>query len=271
MIDFEIKTRKKLGQNFLVDKNIADKIINSADLKRDENVIEIGPGLGMLTERILKKVDHLTVIEIDNRIVDILNEKFVNKINENRLKIIHADALKVDWLQFEDPFVVISNLPYQISTPILFLLQDLGARIDRMVLMLQQEVGDRIVSSPGSKVYGTLSVLFQKDFLINRLFKVSPTVFKPEPEVMSGVLNFVRRIEPVVKLRDKDFFKKVVKASFGTRRKTLRNCLKQNKFIKSPEDVQLLEKSTDIDLNRRGETLTLQEFAKLSEFLFNNN
>lgn len=257
----------KLGQNFLIDNNIANKIIDLADLNKNENVIEIGPGRGILTERILDKVDQLTAIEIDDRLVDELKTRFSKEVEEKRLILINNDALKADWHQFKTPFTVVSNLPYQISSPILFLLQELGEKVGRMILMLQMEVANRLAANPGTKEYGAITVFLQNDFEITKLFKVSPFVFSPRPEVESVVLSLVRREKPLIDISDKVFFKRVVKGSFGTRRKTLKNALKIAELLSPQEKSKPIDNIAGIDLKRRGETLSLKEFSLLYYFL----
>lgn len=263
---FEIKPNKKLGQNFLTDSNIADKIVDSADLIPTNHVVEIGPGKGILTERILKKVEQLTAIEIDSRLTDELKEKFQSEIEEQRLILIHNDALKVSWNQFQKPLTVISNLPYQITSPILFLLHDLGTKVEQMVLMVQEEVGSRLLAKPCTKDYGAITIFLQNDFEITKLFKVSSSVFSPKPRVDSVVLKFDRRSKPIINISDYDFFRRVVKGAFATRRKTLKNSLKHAGILLPEDEIANFKTATGIDPSRRGETLTIHEFHTLYDY-----
>jgi len=265
--DKGIRPRKKLGQNFLVDNHIADEIVNAAALKENEVVAEIGPGLGILTERILNKVSQLTVIEKDQRMRDVVEERFSDEIVNQKLKIIPGDALKVDWESFPSDLVVISNLPYQISTPILFRMLELGDKINRMVLMFQKEVGDRLVASPGTKAYGALSVFIQVYFKISTCLIVPATSFFPPPKITSIVLSFVRRKEPAVEIVDQDLFRKVVKGAFANRRKTLLNNLKMAFPDVPTGDWESVSSETGIDFKRRGETLDLGEFSTLTKYI----
>ncbi|HLB59682.1 MAG TPA: 16S rRNA (adenine(1518)-N(6)/adenine(1519)-N(6))-dimethyltransferase RsmA [Bdellovibrionota bacterium] len=259
-----IRPRKSLGQHFLHDENIANNIVEAAYIKKTESVVEVGPGLGILTERLLEKTPNLTVIEKDSKMQEALRERFSDAIRQDQLKILCDDALKVDWKTFPKELVVVSNLPYQISTPILFLFIDLGDQIDRMVLMFQKEVGDRLLAKPGTKAYGVLSVLVQLCFEIRKCFVVPSSAFFPAPKVTSIVLSFSRRPKPAAEINDEQLFKKVVKAAFGTRRKTLLNALKRSFPELGRESLGWISKVSGVDLKRRGETLSLQEFASLT-------
>ena len=257
----------KLGQNFLIDKNIADKIVGLAALDTTSRVVEIGPGRGILTERILEKIEKLTAIEIDESLTENLKAKFKSEIEANRLILIHNDVLQVNWDHFRGPLIIISNLPYQITSPILFLLQGLGATVERMILMMQKEVGDRLLAKPCTKDYGAITIFLQNDFEITKLFKVPPSVFSPRPKVDSIVLKLNRRSKPLLNISDDDFFKRVVKGAFGTRRKTLKNALKHAGILLSEKEATNLKTTTGIDPVRRGETLTISEFHALYAYI----
>ncbi|MBI3399765.1 MAG: ribosomal RNA small subunit methyltransferase A [Deltaproteobacteria bacterium] len=266
---------KRFSQNFLTDERIASKIIDLLRLTPDDIVIEVGPGLGILTERLLDTGARILTIEIDRGLADVLKKRFCDRDN---FEIINEDALKVSYKELasrygiksapagiKQGFKVVSNLPYNISTPIIF--KFLGEReiFLTLLLMLQKEVADRIVSDPDTKEYGVVSVLVQLLADVAIEFEVPPSCFYPEPKVYSSIVRFNILQRPRVEVDDIIFFKKVVKASFGQRRKTLLNALKVLKLpaLKIKGALEL----SDIDPQRRGETLTLKEFGVLSNEL----
>ena len=258
--------RKRFSQNFLTDRNIAARIVNALGLKGDDAVIEIGPGLGILTDGLLESGAKVIGIEIDRDLAGGLKERFDGR---NNLEIINADALKISYkelaAQRKEKLKVVSNLPYNISTPIIFKLLEEREIFSMFLLMLQREVAQRIVSPPDNKEYGVLSVMVQLLADVKIEFDVPPSCFHPAPKVYSSVVRFNILNKPRIDVEDIAFFKKVVKASFGQRRKTLLNALKSLNI----ETSQLLEllNIINIDSKRRGETLTLEEFAVLSRGL----
>ena len=258
--------RKRFSQNFLTDRNIAARIVNALGLKGDDAVIEIGPGLGILTEGLLDSGVKVIGIEIDRDLAGRLKERFDGR---NNLEIINADALKISYkelaAQRKEKLKVVSNLPYNISTPIIFKLLEEREIFSMFLLMLQKEVAQRIVSPPDNKEYGVLSVMVQLLADVKIEFDVPPSCFHPAPKVYSSVVRFNILNKPRVDVEDIAFFKKVVKASFGQRRKTLLNALKSLN-IETSQLVELLN-IINIDSKRRGETLTLEEFAVLSREL----
>lgn len=255
---------KSLGQNFLVDGNIIDKIIEAADIRPGQAVLEIGPGRGALTEHLVKRAERLVLIEFDHALAAFHRER--HKDNQ-RVTVIDGDVLKVDLdaLLSETPekWNVVANLPYNISTEVLFRLYAVHARLARMTLMLQKEVGDRLAAPPDCSAYGVTTVLLGLWFDITRAFVVHPGSFHPSPKVDSAVLNFIPRLEPRADVGDEDVFRSVVKSAFSMRRKTLANCLKSAEFAKNVDCGALLDEC-GIDGRRRGETLSLEEFAVLS-------
>lgn len=266
---------KRFSQNFLTDERIAGKIIDALELTADDTVIEIGPGLGILTERLLDAGAKVLAIEIDKGFADILDKRFGGRDN---FEIINQDALKISYkalfcrggkkltpADIKQGFKVVSNLPYNISTPMIFELLDEREVFSLLVLMLQKEVAQRIVSQPDAKEYGVLSVFVQLLADVRIEFNVPPSCFYPAPKVYSSVVRFDILQRPRVEVDDMEFFKKVVKASFGQRRKTLFNALKALKLpvLKIRSALEL----SQIDLQRRGETLTLEEFGILSNKL----
>jgi len=258
--------RKRFSQNFLTDRNIAARIVNALGLKGDDAVIEIGPGLGILTEGLLDSGAKVIGIEIDRDLAGGLKERFDGR---NNLEIINADALKISYkelaAQRKEKLKVVSNLPYNISTPIIFKLLEEREIFSMFLLMLQKEVAQRIVSPPDNKEYGVLSVMVQLLADVKIEFDVPPSCFHPAPKVYSSVVRFNILNKPRIDVEDIAFFKKVVKASFGQRRKTLLNALKSLN-IETPQLVELFN-IINIDSKRRGETLTLEEFAVLSREL----
>ena len=263
---YGLMPRKRFSQNFLTDRNIAARIVNALGLKGDDAVIEIGPGLGILTEGLLDSGAKVIGIEIDRDLAGRLKERFDGR---NNLEIINADALKISYkelaAQRKEKLKVVSNLPYDISTPIIFKLLEEREIFSMFLLMLQKEVAQRIVSPPDNKEYGVLSVMVQLLADVKIEFDVPPSCFHPAPKVYSSVVRFNILNKPRIDVEDIAFFKKVVKASFGQRRKTLLNALKSLN-IETPQLVELLN-IINIDSKRRGETLTLEEFAVLSREL----
>jgi 16S rRNA (adenine1518-N6/adenine1519-N6)-dimethyltransferase len=257
---------KSLGQNFLVDNNIIDKIIRSAGIKTDDCVLEIGPGRGALTEHLARKAGRLVLIEYDHALAADLKERYVD---DPRVTVVDADILAVDLasvLGDATGWKVVANLPYNISTAVLFRLLEVRDRLTRMVLMLQKEVGDRLVAAPDCADYGVTTVLLGLWFDMRREFIVSPGCFHPRPKVDSAVLSFVPLAGPRVPVGDEAVFRRVVKGAFGMRRKTLINCLKAAELT-TIDDLRGILAECGIDGQRRGETLSLDEFAALSRRL----
>ncbi|MGZ5030869.1 MAG: 16S rRNA (adenine(1518)-N(6)/adenine(1519)-N(6))-dimethyltransferase RsmA [Methylobacter sp.] len=252
--------RKRFGQNFLHDHNIIYNIISSIQAKPDQHWVEIGPGQGALTEPLLKQGVRLEVVELDRDLVALLREKFKQYPN---LKIHSADALRFDFSSLADTdkkLRVIGNLPYNISTPLMFHLLDNAWCIEDMHFMLQKEVVDRICAAPGSKKYGRLSVMMQYYCATELLFDVPPESFDPAPQVMSAIVRLVPHRQPPVAVNDIAKLNRVVTQAFSQRRKTLRNSMK--KLIAEEEIVAL-----GIDPTLRAENISLAEFAGLSNLL----
>ncbi|MFZ2312825.1 MAG: 16S rRNA (adenine(1518)-N(6)/adenine(1519)-N(6))-dimethyltransferase RsmA [Methylobacter sp.] len=252
--------RKRFGQNFLHDHNIIYNIISSIQAKPGEHWVEIGPGQGALTEPLLKTGIHLEVVELDRDLVTLLKEQFKQYDN---LQIHSADALRFDFSALAEDgkkLRIIGNLPYNISTPLMFHLLDNAYCIEDMHFMLQKEVVDRICAAPGSKKYGRLSVMMQYYCATELLFDVPPESFDPAPKVMSAIVRLVPHQQPPVQVNDIAKLNRVVTQAFSQRRKTLRNSLK--KLITEEEIVAL-----NIDPTLRAETISLADFAKLSNLL----
>ncbi|MFB9758745.1 16S rRNA (adenine(1518)-N(6)/adenine(1519)-N(6))-dimethyltransferase RsmA [Ectobacillus funiculus] len=267
--------KKSLGQNFLIDTNVLNRIVDFAEMSSETAAIEIGPGIGALTEQLAKRAKKVIAFEIDQRLLPILGETLEPYDN---VKIIHSDVLKANVKQVvEEEFekdqdiMVVANLPYYVTTPILFKLLEEQLPIRGIVVMLQKEVADRIAAAPGTKDYGSLSIALQYYTEAETVMIVPRTVFVPQPNVDSAVIRLTKREKPAVMVQDEAFFFEVVRASFAQRRKTLMNNLVNN-LQGIPKDKELLEQTLQeagIDPKRRGETLTIEEFGRLSDALYN--
>ena len=265
--------KKSFGQNFLTDTNILQKIVDTAEVDEQVNVIEIGPGIGALTEFLAERAAEVMAFEIDHRLVPILADTLRDFDN---VTVVNEDILKVDLAQhiqnFKNPDLpikVVANLPYYITTPILMHLIESGIPFSEFVVMMQKEVADRISAQPNTKAYGSLSIAVQYYMTAKVAFIVPRTVFVPAPNVDSAILKMVRRPEPAVAVEDEKFFFKVSKASFTHRRKTLWNNL-TGYFGKSEEVKDKLTKALDqagLSPSVRGEALSLAEFASLADAL----
>ena len=267
------RAKKRLGQNFLVDENIIDAIINISDIKSDDIVVEIGSGLGFVTERLVKIANKVFAVELDN---DLIFE--LEKIKADNLKILHQDILKTDLSQFGKNLKIVANIPYYITSPILAHLlgeiDDLDNKnrnsISQIVLMVQYEVAKRLVASETSrsKEFGCLSIFSQ--FWANTEFieKIPARSFFPVPKVNSAIVKLTINREPLLKLSNYSFFKKVVKGCFATRRKNIKNSLINAGFSKNAVEKTL--KELEINENLRGEALSIEQMGKLSEVLKTN-
>ena len=265
--------KKSFGQNFLTDTNILQKIVDTAEIDDQVNVIEIGPGIGALTEFLAERAAEVMAFEIDHRLVPILADTLRDFDN---VTVVNEDILKVDLAQhiqnFKNPNLpikVVANLPYYITTPILMHLIESGIPFSEFVVMMQKEVADRISAKPNTKAYGSLSIAVQYYMTAKVAFIVPRTVFVPAPNVDSAILKMVRRPEPAVAVEDDKFFFKVSKASFTHRRKTLWNNL-TGYFGKTDEIKDKLTKALDqagLSPSVRGEALGLEEFASLADAL----
>lgn len=261
-----IRPKKRFGQNFLKDQSVIREILTAAELDPSDQVVEIGPGLGALTENMVGATSRLLLMEVDRDIAALWRQR-----DESGLEVIEGDALAFDWdeLLAPGPWKMVANLPYNISSQVVFKILERRELFTRLVLMFQREVAERLAASPGGKDYGILSVLCQVWFNIRKVTRVAPGAFHPPPKVESMVVCFDRLPSPRIAIADEPHFIKVVKAAFAQRRKTLRNTLTGSGF--SREQVEMGLEMADIDPKRRGETLTLEEFARLAESLADNN
>jgi 16S rRNA (adenine1518-N6/adenine1519-N6)-dimethyltransferase len=267
--------KKSLGQNFLIDTNILRKIVDAAEISAETGAIEIGPGIGALTEQLARRAKKVVAFEIDQRLLPILADTLSPYGN---VRIIHQDVLKADIHQviaaeFTNvaDIMVVANLPYYVTTPIIMKLLTDHLPIRGMVVMLQKEVADRLAAKPGTKDYGSLSIAVQYYTEAEVVMTVPRTVFIPQPNVDSAVIRLIKRKQPPVAVNDETFFFQVVRASFAQRRKTILNNLVNNlpngKAMK--EQIESSLANANIDPRRRGETLTMEEFAVLSNALRN--
>ena len=257
----KVKPLKKFGQNYLTDKNILNKIVDEISPLPDDNLIEIGPGLGSLTEILLNRISEFTAVEIDSRVIDELSNRFPT------ISVIHSDFLDLnleDLFKIKDKKLRIAgNIPYNITSPIIFKLIGSNQIVKDAVLMVQLEVAKRIVSRKGTKDYGILAVLLQYFTDVKICFKVSANVFHPRPKVESAVIHLQFK-DNCLTGELKSLLIKIVKAAFGKRRKVLRNSLSSSIF------AGINFSDTNVDLNLRAEQLEIDDFIKLTNFVSNN-
>ena len=240
------QARKRFGQNFLIDDQIVNRIVATISPKKNDNIVEIGPGKGALTFPLLEHLDKLSVIEIDRDLISLLKSK-----KQEKLIIYEADALKFDYGVISNNLRIVGNLPYNISSPLLFRLLSEKNQIIDMTFMLQKEVVDRIIAKHGSKTYGRLSVMMQTFFEVESMFTVPKESFDPKPKIESAILYLKTRAKPLTE--NTKLLEKIVKISFSQRRKTLKNCLKS----------KLSQEQTKIDLSQRAEMLSVENFITL--------
>ncbi|GIO09814.1 ribosomal RNA small subunit methyltransferase A [Brevibacillus reuszeri] len=266
---YEFSFKKSLGQNFLVDTNILHNIVSAADLTKAKGAIEIGPGIGALTEQLGRVAGKVMAIEIDQRLLPILEDTLSPYEN---IEVVHGDVLELDLKSLieekmtgMDKLSVVANLPYYVTTPILMKLLEERLPLENIVVMIQKEVAERIAAKPGTKDYGSLSVAAQFYAETEVAMIVPASVFVPRPNVDSAVIRLKVRDRPPVEVDDQDVFFRVVRSSFAQRRKTLLNNLMNGLFLKTQKDevIQMLA-DIGIDPIRRGETLSIEEFSRLA-------
>lgn len=263
--------RKSLGQNFLVEPKFIEKIVSAAQLDRESIVIEIGPGMGGLTQALAGEAGFVVAVEIDQALVSILKESLATLSN---VSVIHGDAMKTDFNllagqvqereKYHPEYKIVANLPYYITTPVIMRILEGDYDYSAMVLMVQKEVALRMMAKPGTKDYGALSVGVQFRCLPSLVTKVPNTVFYPQPEVESAVIRLEKRMEPPVEVTDQRLMFDLVRAAFGQRRKTFLNALRGSGMDKTKEEWEEILGDCDIDPVRRGETLSIEEFARLA-------
>jgi 16S rRNA (adenine1518-N6/adenine1519-N6)-dimethyltransferase len=265
--EYGLFPKKRLGQHFLVDRNILSKVIRTAEVGKEDVVLEVGPGLGEMTLALARLAKQVIAVEIDPKLAEILEKKLADCPN---VELVKGDILKVDFGSFlrkeGHPVKVVANLPYQISTPLLFRFIESKEAFSTFTLMLQREVAERMVAPPGGKEYGPLSIFVQLFLDMSLRFFIKPPAFFPSPKVESAVVHMVGKGKPLLDEKDEKWFKSVVKASFSHRRKTLANALKHSE-LSLPDSFESRMEKVGIDPRRRPETLTVEEFISLAEAL----
>lgn len=272
---YNISANKSLGQNFLINDSVVDKIVESAEITKNDLVIEIGPGLGNLTEFLLEKAGKVIAIELDQRMLEILNDRF--SLYDN-FEIINEDVLKVNLNELISKnknseiknAKIVANLPYYITTPIIMKLLEEKLDIETITVMVQKEVADRLIAVPGEKLSGAITYSVYYYATSENVTIVENNSFIPEPEVDSEVIKLSIRKNPPVKLLDENQFFKTVKASFMQRRKTLINALVNGGILKNKQDAKKLFDDLNMDYNTRGESLSIEKFAEISNYIVNN-
>lgn len=271
---YKIQANKSLGQNFLIDDNVIESIIESSEIEKEDLIIEIGPGLGVLTDRLLKKSDNVVVIELDKRMISILKNRFC--LNKN-LEIINEDVLKVDLEELIknkkqqnkiNKVKIVANLPYYISTPIIMKLLENRLEISEIIVMVQKEVAERLSAKTGEREAGAITYAVEYYAQATQIIDVPKESFIPSPKVESQVIKLEVRKNPKIKVEDEKLLFSIIQKSFMQRRKTLSNALINNKILDNKEEVEKMFKTLGIDSNIRGEKLTLEEFGKITNYVY---
>ena len=256
------KAKKKFGQNFLIDQQVVADIISAIRPEPDDNMVEIGPGLGALTRPLLKRLNRLHVVEIDRDIIARLESEYPpnNQTQDHKLVIHAGDALEFDYASLPAPLRIVGNLPYNISSPLLFHFAAYAGRVKDMHFMLQNEVVERMVAEPSTPEYGRLSVMLQYRFYLEKLLDVPPESFRPAPKVDSAIVRMIPLPASEIAVRNEKLFAAVVRTAFGQRRKTLRNTLRG--YLDEADFEKL-----GIDAQLRAENLAVPEFIKVVNYL----
>lgn len=267
---YGIRANKSLGQNFLINQNVIDEIINSANITNEDLIIEIGPGLGTLTKQLLEKAGKVICIELDGKMVKILNDRF--SLYEN-FEIINQDILKVDLNEIIEKenkkCKVVANLPYYITTPIIMKLLESKLNIESITVMIQKEVADRLIAIPGQKEAGAITYTVYYYCDSKEILEVPPQSFIPEPEVTSEVIKLNLRKIPIVKVSNKKKMFTIIKIAFMQRRKTLLNALTNGNIFKNKQEALETFEKLNINPTARAEELTINQFAELANYLEN--
>ena len=271
---YDFDFQKKFGQNFLIDERVLEKIISAAEVNKDDFVLEIGPGIGTMTQYLAENAREVMAVEIDKNLIPILSDTLSAYDN---VSILNADILKVDIAKIVEeknggkPVKVVANLPYYITTPIIMGLFESHVPIDSITIMVQKEVADRMQEGPGSKEYGALSLAVQYYAKPEIVVNVPPSCFMPQPKVGSAVIRLTRHSEPPVTVKSEKLLFQVIRASFNQRRKTLANGLANYGAFGLPkEELQACIEELGVPVNIRGETLSLEQFAQLSNIIYDH-
>lgn len=271
---YKIQANKSLGQNFLIDDCVIEKIIESSNIEKEDLIIEIGPGLGVLTERLLKKSNNVVVIELDKKMIEILQNRFC--LNRN-LEIINNDVLKVDLEKLIknkkeqtniNKVKIVANLPYYISTPIIMKLLENRLEISEIIVMVQKEVAQRLGAETGTREAGAITYAVEYYAQATPIIDVLKESFIPSPKVESQVIKLEVRQNPKIEVEDEKLLFNIIQKSFMQRRKTLSNALINNRILDSKEEVEKMFKTLEIPSNVRGENLTLEEFGKIANYVY---
>ncbi len=266
---YKIKANKDLGQNFLINDDVIEKIIEKSQIEKNDLIIEIGPGLGVLTNLLLERSDNVVAIELDKRMVEIISKRFILK---NNLQIINEDVLKVDLNKLINErkkqtninkVKIVANLPYYISTPIIMKLLEEKLEIDEIIVMVQKEVAQRLVAKTGTKDVGAITYAVEYFSEAEKVIDVPKESFIPSPKVESAVIKLKIRKEAYVQVKDEKMLFNIIQKSFSQRRKTLVNALVNGKIVESKEKAEKIIKELNINENIRGEKLTLEDFARI--------
>ena len=268
---YNTKANKRLGQNFLINDNAIQEIVNAAGISAEDLIIEIGPGLGTLTSKLLEKAGKVIAVELDENMIKILKDRF--KLYENFI-LINEDILKIDLKKLIEENLndlknvkIVANLPYYITTPIIMKLLEDRLNINSITVMVQKEVADRIAEKPGEKLSGAITYSVNYYAIPEKVTLVGKESFIPSPEVDSEVIKLNIRKEPPVKVENEEMFFKLIKVSFMQRRKTLLNALTNSGLITNKEKLKQVLEKMNLDLNIRGEKLTLEQYAKLANLI----
>lgn len=273
MKKYNIRANKSLGQNFLINSEVVENIVNSSDIKKEDMVIEIGPGLGTLTKYLLERAGKVLCVELDTKMIKILNDRFSIY---NNFEIINADVLKVDLNEVISEnkkagiiknVKIVANLPYYITTPIIMKLLEEKLDIESITVMIQKEVADRLIEIPGGKNTGAITHTVYYYFESEKIMEVPNSSFIPEPEVTSEVIKMKLRKEPAVKIENPKVMFMVIKSAFMQRRKTLLNALTNTKVFVSKEEGAQILKTLNLNENVRAEELSLQDFANITKMI----
>lgn len=271
---YKIQANKSLGQNFLIDDCVIEKIIESSNIEKEDLIIEIGPGLGVLTERLLKKSNNVVVIELDKKMIEILQNRFC--LNRN-LEIINNDILKVDLEKLIknkkeqtniNKVKIVANLPYYISTPIIMKLLENRLEISEIIVMVQKEVAQRLGAETGTREAGAITYAVEYYAQATPIIDVPKESFIPSPKIESQVIKLEVRQNPKIEVEDEKLLFNIIQKSFMQRRKTLSNALINNRILDSKEEVEKMFKTLEIPSNVRGENLTLEEFGKIANYVY---
>ena len=270
MKKYNIKANKALGQNFLINANVIENIVESSNIKREDLVIEIGPGLGTLTKYLLEKAGRVICVELDKRMIEILKDRFKNFDN---LEILNQDILEVNLNELINKekekynlqnVKVVANLPYYITTPIIMMLLEQELKLDSITVMIQKEVADRLIAIPGKKNTGAITYTIYYYAETEEILEVPNSSFIPAPEVTSKVIKLKLRKEKPIQVKNEELMFKIIKLAFSQRRKTLVNSLVNSKIFSSKEEAEKILKEIKLDKNIRAEKLSLQDFASIA-------